>query len=97
VVARVDDLAPDYLRNLAQSIGGHGPTVVVLAGSPDGSKVALVVASGGTVDAGTVVKQLAAIVGGGGGGSPQLAAAGGKDVGKIDDMLAEARRTLAGA
>jgi alanyl-tRNA synthetase len=48
------------------------------------------------VDAGATVKQLAAVVGGGGGGSPELAVAGGKQVAKIDEMLAEARRTLAG-
>jgi alanyl-tRNA synthetase len=59
--------------------------------------VSVAVASGGTVDAGATVKELAALVGGGGGGSPQLAVAGGRDVTKIDDMLAEARRKLAGS
>jgi alanyl-tRNA synthetase len=96
VVERVDDLAPDDLRNLAQAVRRHGPTVVVVAGTPDGAKVALAVASGGAVDAGATVKELAALVGGGGGGSPELAVAGGKDVSRIDDMLAEARRSLAG-
>jgi alanyl-tRNA synthetase len=97
VVARMDDLTPDELRELAQAIRGHGATVAVVAGTPDGTKVAVAVASGGTVDAGATVKQLAAVVGGGGGGSPEVAVAGGKDVTKIDDLLAEARRTLAGA
>ena len=96
VVERVDDLGPDELRNLAQAITRLGPVVAVVAGTPDGAKVALSVASTGLVDAGATVKRLASLVGGGGGGSPQLAAAGGKDVAKIDDMLAEARRTLAG-
>jgi len=97
VVARVDDLAPDELRDLVQAVRGHGPTVAVVAGTPDGVKVALAVAAGGGVDAGATVKRLAALVGGGGGGSPEVAVAGGKDVAKIDEMLAEARRTLAGA
>jgi alanyl-tRNA synthetase len=97
VVARVDDLAPDELRELAQAIRSHGSTVVVVAGTPDGKKVALAVASGGEIDAGATVKRLVAIVGGGGGGSPELAVAGGKDPAKIDEMLAEARRTLVGA
>jgi alanyl-tRNA synthetase len=97
VVARVDDLAPDELRQLAQAIRSHGSTVVVVAGTPDGKKVALAVASGGEIDAGATVKRLVAIVGGGGGGSPELAVAGGKDPAKIDEMLAEARRTLVGA
>ncbi len=72
--------------------------MAVVAGTPDGTKVALAVASGGPVDAGVTVKRLAALVGGGGGGSPELAVAGGRDVSRIDDMLTEARRrTLAGA
>jgi alanyl-tRNA synthetase len=96
VIERVDDLGPDDLRNLAQAVRRLGPDVAMVAGTPDGAKVALAVASGGTVDAGATVKRLAAIVGGGGGGSPELAVAGGKDVGRIDDMLAEARRSLAG-
>jgi len=97
VVARVDNLAPDELRDLAQAIVRRGPALAVVAGTPEGTKVALAVASGGTVDAGATVNRLAALAGGGGGGSPELAVAGGRDVAKIDDMLAEARRTLAGA
>ncbi len=97
VVARVDGLTSDQLRDLVQAVRRLGPAVAVVAGSPDGAKVALAVASGGSVDAGATVKRLAAAVGGGGGGSPELAVAGGKDVAAIDDMLAEARRTLAGA
>jgi alanyl-tRNA synthetase len=96
VVARVDNHPADTLRDLAQAVRRLGPAVVVVAGSADGAKVAVAVASGGSVDAGTTVKWLAAIVGGGGGGSPELAVAGGKLVAKIDEMLAEARRTLAG-
>ena len=34
------------------------------------------------------------IDGGGGGGTPQLALAGGRDPGKLDQALAEARRLL---
>jgi alanyl-tRNA synthetase len=96
VVARVDDLAPDELRELVQAIRQRGPALAVVAGTPDGAKVAVAVASDGSVDAGATVKQLAALVGGGGGGSPELAVAGGRQVAQIDEMLAEARRTLAG-
>jgi alanyl-tRNA synthetase len=94
VVARVDERAPDELRELAQAIRRHGPAVAVVAGTPDGAKVALAVASGGAPDAGTTAKTLAGLVGGGGGGTPQLAVAGGRDVARIDDLLAEARRRL---
>ncbi len=61
--------------------------MVVVAGSPDGAKAAVVVASGdGDVDAGGTVRQLAALVGGGGGGSPELAMAGGSDVAGLDEL-----------
>ena len=96
VVARLDGLGADQLRDVAQAVRRHGPDTVVLAGSPDGAKVALAVASG-SADAAVTVKELAAVVGGGGGGSPEVAVAGGKDPTKIDDLLAEARRRFGAA
>jgi len=40
------------------------------------------------------VGALARLVGGGGGGRPHLATAGGKDLEKLDDALADAPRLL---
>jgi alanyl-tRNA synthetase len=94
VVRRRDGLIPDQLRELAQAVRRRGPSVVVVAGSPDGTKAAVAVASDGAVDAGHTVRELAALVGGGGGGSPELAVAGGRDVSGIDALLEEARRRL---
>jgi alanyl-tRNA synthetase len=94
VVHRQDGVSPDQLRDLAQAIRRQGPRLVVVAGSPGGSKVGVAVASDGSVDAGATVKELAQLVGGGGGGSAELAVAGGSDPTKIDDLLAEARRRL---
>ncbi len=95
VVARRNDLEPDALRTLAQAVHRHdGVHAVALGGSPDGAKVALVVVTDGAPNATEVVRALGAIVGGGGGGSPQLAVAGGKDVSRVDEALAEARRLL---
>jgi alanyl-tRNA synthetase len=95
VVHREDGLGADPLRNLADAIRRHGARVVVVAGSPDGAKVGVAVASGDKgVDAGVVAKELAQLVGGGGGGSAELAVAGGSDPSKIDALLAEARRRL---
>jgi len=97
VVRREDGRNADALRELAQALRSAGAKVVVLAGSPDGSKVALAVASGsGSVDAGSTAKQLAAIVRGGGGGTSELAQAGGSDSSKIDELLVEARRRVGG-
>jgi alanyl-tRNA synthetase len=95
VVARQNSLEPDALRSLAQAVHRHdGVRAVALGGSPDGAKVALVVVSDGEPNATDVVRALGAIVGGGGGGSPQLAVAGGKDVSRVEEALAEARRLL---
>jgi alanyl-tRNA synthetase len=95
VVARRDNVEPDALRHLAQAVLRHdGVRAVVLGGSPDGAKVAIAAATGGSPDATQLVRMLGAMVGGGGGGSPEVALAGGKDPSKIEAALAEAQRLL---
>jgi alanyl-tRNA synthetase len=95
VVVRRDKVDADSLRNLAQAILRHdGVRAVVLGGSPDGTKVAIVAATGGTPDANQLVRTLGPMVGGGGGGSPEVATAGGKDPSGIEAALAEAQRLL---
>ncbi|HUV57551.1 MAG TPA: alanine--tRNA ligase [Acidimicrobiales bacterium] len=86
LVARVDGYPGDQLRTLAQDLQRRGRRVVVLVGAHD-DKVAVAVASDESLDAQSVVKQLAAFVGGGGGGSPRLALAGGRDATGIDALL----------
>ena len=41
------------------------------------------------LNAGKIVGELAKVVGGGGGGRPHMATAGGKDVARLDQALAE--------
>ena len=95
VVARRDNVEPDAMRTLAQAVLRHdGVRAVVLGGSPDGTKVAIAAATGGSPDAAGLVRALGKIVGGGGGGSPELALAGGKDPSQIEAALAEAQRLL---
>jgi alanyl-tRNA synthetase len=95
VVARQDKVEVDALRSLAQAVLRHdGVQRVALAGSPDGAKVALVVATGGEPNANDTVRALGALIGGGGGGSAELATAGGRDASRIGEALAEARRLL---
>jgi alanyl-tRNA synthetase len=95
VVTRVDGRSADDLRALAQAVlRTDGVRGVALGGSPEEGKVAIVVATEGEPDATALVKAVAPIVGGGGGGSPQLALAGGRDPGRLDAALAEARRLL---
>ncbi len=95
VVARRDDVEGEALRALAQAVLHHdGVRAVVLGGSPDGSKVAIVAATGGSPDAAQLVRTLGPMVGGGGGGSAEVALAGGKDPSQLEAALAEARRLL---
>jgi alanyl-tRNA synthetase len=96
VVARRDKVEPDDLRTLAQAVLRHdGVRAVVLGGTPDGAKAAIVAATGGTPDAVQLVRTLGKMVGGGGGGSPEVAVAGGKDPSQLEAALAEAQRLLA--
>ena len=97
VVARRDNVEGKDLQSLAEAVLRHdGVRAVVLGGSPDGSKVSIAVATGGTPDPVEMVKALGAIVGGGGGGRPgqPSALAGGKDASRLDEALSEALRLL---
>jgi alanyl-tRNA synthetase len=99
VVARVDGMSADELKELAVSVREQGVRVVVVAGSPDGERVAL--AGAATKDAGVEVNKLIGEIakragGGGGGKDPTTATAGGRDVGAIDDALALAKERLGG-
>ena len=97
VVARRDGLAPDQLRQLALATREEpGVRGVVLVGSPDGQRVALVaaVAKGGGMEPGPLLAEAARIVGGGGGGKGDVAVAGGRDASKIDQAIAHVRAQL---
>ena len=94
VVARVDGLDRDGLRDLAVAVRDRdGVRAVVIIGEPDGGGVGLVAAvtpdSG--LNAGELIADAAKTVGGGGGRAPDLAVAGGRDPAKIDDALDQAR------
>ena len=90
VVARVDGFAGEQLRILSQDLQRRGRRVVVLAGV-DSDKVAVAVATDGSVDAAATVKQLAELVGGGGGGSREVALAGGRNAEGIGVLLQAAQ------
>jgi alanyl-tRNA synthetase len=98
LVARVDGLGPDQLRQLATQVRQAGPQVVVLGGTPDGEKVALVAlaARGSGCSAPELIGPAARLVGGGGGGrNPEAAMAGGRDPSRLDEALDQVRAALA--
>jgi alanyl-tRNA synthetase len=99
VLRRVQGLDKAALRDLADSLKSKlASGVVVLASETPDGKVAIVVSVTpdlkGRVHAGQVVKEIAPIVGGGGGGRPDFAEAGGREPGRIDEMLAGSRNVL---
>jgi alanyl-tRNA synthetase len=98
VAAPVDHADPKRLLDMADQLRQRlGSGIVVLAGGSDG-KVHLITAVTKDlterVHAGKLIGQLAPIVGGRGGGRPELAQAGGKDAGKIPEVLRAARELL---
>ena len=100
VVARVDALDAGGLRDLALAVRDQpGVEVVVLGGSPDGERVALVsavtpAAQAAGRAAGDLIADAARIVGGGAGRQPDVATAGGKSVADLDEALAQVRSAL---
>lgn len=97
VVARVDGVGRDDLRDLAVAVRDLGARAVVLGGAPDDGGAALVaaVAPNSGLDASTLIAEAARTVKGGGGKSPDLAVAGGKEPAALDEALGQAR-TAAG-
>ncbi len=96
VVARVDGLDRDAVRDLAVATRDHdGVRAVVIAGAPEGGGVAMVAAV--TPDAGVEASALlagaTATIGGGGRPAPDLMIAGGRDAEGIDAALDQVRTT----
>ncbi len=97
VVARRDGLGQDQLRELAiRARDQDGVRAVVVIGTPEGQRVALVaaVARGAGLVASDLLAPAARIVGGGGGRGEELALAGGRDPTRIEDALQAVRVEL---
>src|SRR5204863_1360309 len=96
VVARVDGLATNDLRDLAIAVRQQpGLHAVVLGGTTDTGGAALVAAvtPAGGFGAGDLIRDAAkAVKGGGGGGKGDVAVAGGKDPAGVDTALDIARQ-----
>jgi len=94
VVARVDGLDRDGVRDLAAAVRDRaGIRAVVLGTAPEsgGVAIAAAVAPDSGLDAGALLADAARKVKGGGGKGPDLAVAGGKDPAALDEALDLAR------
>ncbi len=88
---RMDRLSIEELRGFADQARDKIGSGVVVAGTVNDGKVALVAMVTrdltGKVHAGNLIREVAKITGGGGGGRPDMAQAGGKDPSKLDQAL----------
>jgi len=94
VVARVDGVDRDGLRDLAVAVrDAPGIHAVVLGSAPEGGGAALVsaVTDDSGLHAGNLIADAAKTIRGGGGKDAKLAVAGGKDPSGLDTALAQAR------
>jgi alanyl-tRNA synthetase len=91
---RVDALDRGQMRTLVDNLRNKLGSAVVVLGSAQDGKVALIVGVTkdltGKVQAGKVVGEIAKLVGGSGGGRPDMAEAGGKDPSQLDAALKSA-------
>ena len=99
LIAQVDDVPPDTLREMSDWFRSRVKTGVMVLGSVNEGKPQVVVAvtddlTKQGVHAGSLIKQIAPVIGGGGGGRPTMAQAGGKDASKLGDALDTARKLL---
>ncbi len=79
------------LRNLADELKQKLGSGIVILGTSQDAKVALIVMVTNDIckriPAGQIIKKIAPLVGGGGGGKPELAEAGGRDPSKLADAI----------
>ena len=87
----------DFLQSIADALKGQFKGVVVLGGSSNGAVSLIATVSPELtkqIQAGKIIQTIAPIVGGKGGGKPDNARGGGKEVAKLDEALAHARKLL---
>jgi len=97
IVANLGEVDADYALAVSDALKGLFKGVVVL-GTSGGGNVALIATVSpehqAKVQAGKIISAIAPLVGGKGGGKPDFARGGGKDISKLDDALAEARKLM---
>ena len=97
VASKVTASTADELKSLGDSLRSKLSSGVGLLACVIEDKVQLVcvvtddLVATKKIEAGKVVGAIAKLVGGGGGGRPHMATAGGKDVAKLDDALAQTK------
>lgn len=91
LVSRTDDLDPEGMRQLVDTLKTKLGSGVIVLGSGKPNQVSFIAGVTkdltGKIKAGDIIKEVAKVAGGGGGGRPDMAQAGGKDHTKVDEAL----------
>ncbi len=102
ILSRTDDLNVDEMKELCDELvsNARGKTLALLA--TGGEKAGFVIKISKDLvqkglHAGKIIKEVAKVAGGSGGGRPDMATAGGKDVEKIDEAMAQAEQLISQA
>ncbi|MBW3660583.1 MAG: alanine--tRNA ligase [Gemmatimonadetes bacterium] len=99
---RAEPVSMDDFRAIGDGVRNRLKSGVGVIGAEMDGKAHLIVVvtddllEDGTIDAPTVVHEVARVIGGGGGGKPHMAQAGGKEVEKIDEALEKTPEIVAG-
>ena len=94
ITHNLGDADSDFLQAIADALKGRFKGVVVLGGYTVNAVTLVATVSPeftAKVQAGKIIQQIAPIVGGKGGGRPDHARGGGKDAGKLDEALTQAK------
>jgi len=97
ITHNLGDANAEFLQATADALKGRFKGVVVLGGCGNNAVTLIATVSPdftAKVQAGKIIQAIAPIVGGKGGGKPDNARGGGKDAGKLDEALANARTIL---
>lgn len=97
----VDGLDPKEAQGVADRLVENAPKRLALVVVPGDGKITFIAKAGKDAvplgaNAGAFVKELATRTGGGGGGRPEFATAGGRDLSKLPQVLAELEAIFAG-
>ncbi|HWC07383.1 MAG TPA: alanine--tRNA ligase [Gemmatimonadota bacterium] len=102
VTLRAEPTSMDDLRAIGDALRSRIRSGVGVVGAELNGKANLLavvtddLVQQGTLDAPSVIRELASLIGGGGGGKKHMAQAGGKDVERIDEALDRAPQIVAG-
>ena len=100
ITIRFNDAEKETVRQLGDVLREKVKKAVIVIASTAGEKISFLAMVTDDItdkhDASKIVKRAAAICGGGGGGKKNMAEAGGKDLSKIDEALAEVEKAVKG-